>query len=58
MSIYKVIGRPSAGSLIAEFLLTEAKQKYEFKFIAPEECNETEFLKLQPFGKIPVIVLS
>ena len=56
MSIYKVIGRPSAGSLIAEFLLTEAKQKYEFKFISPEECNETEFLKLQPFGKIPVLV--
>ena len=29
MSIYKVIGRPSAGSLIAEFLLTEAQQNYD-----------------------------
>ena len=56
MSIYKVIGRPSAGSLIAEFLLTEAKQKYEFKYISPEECKETDFLKVQPFGKIPVLI--
>ena len=56
MSIYKVIGRPAAGSLIAEFLLTEAKQKYEFKYISPEECKETDFLKVQPFGKIPVLI--
>ena len=56
MSIYKVIGRPGTGSLIAEFLLTEVKEKYEFKFVSSEECNKSDFLALQPFGKVPVLI--
>ena len=33
-----------------------SKEEYEFKLISPEECKEPDFLKLQPFGKIPVLI--
>ena len=56
MKKYIVIGRPRAGSLIAEFLLTAAKVEYEFKNISIEEAQQNEFKSISPFSKIPVLV--
>ena len=41
MKKYVVIGRPRAGSLIAEFLLTAANVEYEFKNISIEAVSYT-----------------
>jgi len=56
MKKYVVIGRPRAGSLIAEFLLTAANVEYEFKNISIEEAQQDEFKSISPFSKIPVLV--
>ena len=56
MKKYIVIGRPRAGSLIAEFLLTAANVEYEFKNISIEEAQQNEFKSISPFSKIPVLV--
>ena len=56
MKKYIVIGRPRAGSLIAEFLLTAANVEYEFKNISIEEAQLDEFKSISPFSKIPVLV--
>ena len=56
MKKYMVIGRPRAGSLIAEFLLTAANVEYEFKNISIEEAEQDEFKSISPFSKIPVLV--
>ena len=56
MKKYIVMGRPRAGSLIAEFLLTAAKVEYEFKNISIEEAEQDEFKSISPFSKIPVLV--
>ena len=54
MNKYVVIGRPRAGSLIAEFLLTAASIEYEFKNITIEDAQNEEFKTISPFSKIPV----
>ena len=56
MKKYVVIGRPRAGSLIAEFLLTAANVEYEFKNISIEEAQQDEFKSISPFSKIPAII--
>ena len=56
MKKYIVMGRPRAGSLIAEFLLTAANVEYEFKNISIEEAEQDEFKSISPFSKIPVLV--
>ena len=56
MKKYIVMGRPRAGSLIAEFLLTAAKVEYESKNISIEEAEQDEFKSISPFSKIPVLV--
>jgi glutathione S-transferase len=53
--MYKVYGRPFAGSLIGEFLLTEANVDYQFIKIDYETSKKNEFLKKSPMGKIPVL---
>ena len=55
MNKYVVIGRPRAGSLIAEFLLTAASVEYEFKNITIEDAQKEEFKTISPFSKIPVL---
>ena len=56
MNKYVVIGRPKAGSLIAEFLLTAANVEYEFKNISIDEAKQEDFKRMSPFSKIPVLV--
>ena len=53
--MYKVYGRSFAGSLIAEFLLSEANEKYEFIKVDYDASKQDEFLKKNPLGKIPVL---
>lgn len=53
--MYKVYGRPFAGSLIAEFLLNEADADYEFIKVDYESSKKDDFLKKSPMGKIPVL---
>ena len=55
MNKYVVIGRPRAGSLIAEFLLTAANVEYEFKNITIEDAQKDNFKTISPFSKIPVL---
>ena len=56
MNKYVVIGRPRAGSLIAEFLLSAANVEYEFKNISIDEAQQENFKRMSPFSKIPVLV--
>ena len=56
MKKYLVIGRPRAGSLIAEFLLSAANVEYEFKNISIDEAQQEDFKQTSPFSKIPVLV--
>ena len=56
MNKYLVIGRPRAGSLIAEFLLSAANVEYEFKNISIDEAQQEDFKRMSPFSKIPVLV--
>ena len=56
MNKYVVIGRPRAGSLIAEFLLSAANVEYEFKNISIDEAQQEDFKQMSPFSKIPVLV--
>ena len=51
-----VMGRPRAGSLIAEFLLTAANVEYEFKNISIDEAQQEDFKRTSPFSKIPVLL--
>ena len=51
-----MIGRPRTGSLIAEFLLTDANVDYEFKNISIDEAQQDDFKRISPFSKIPVLV--
>lgn len=56
MGIYQILGRPGAGSLIGEFLLTDVGQKYQFVLVSQDYTKSGEYLKVQPFGKIPVLI--
>lgn len=58
MNKYVVIGRPRAGSLIAEFLLTAANVEYEFKNITVEDAQKDKFKTISPFSKNTCITLS
>ena len=56
MGQYKIVGRPGAGSLIAEFLFREANVEYEIFFPAPDEVRNSDFYAPNPLGRIPVLI--
>lgn len=56
MQRYQIIGKAGAGSLIAEFLLREAGQEYDVTFLSREEIAQPELRRLNPLGKIPVLI--
>ena len=56
MQRYQIIGKAGAGSLIAEFLLREAGQDYDIRFLSREEIAQPELRILNPLGKIPVLI--
>ena len=53
--MYKVYGRPFAGSLIAEFLLNEVDADYEFIKVDYENSKKDDFLKSCAFSKIVTV---
>lgn len=55
-SKYKIIGRSGAGSLIAEFLLSEAGVEYEITFTDLKNLNSENSLLAHPQGKIPILI--
>ena len=52
MAGYHIYGRPFAGSLIAEFLLTEVGEDYTISFPDKEERQSATFRAFSPLGKI------
>ena len=56
MTAYHIYGRPFAGSLIAEFLLTAAGQAYSISFPDTAERQTLDFLAKNPTGRIPVLI--
>ena len=56
MSRYHIVGRAGAGSLIAEFLLTEADVEYDISFPDPAEVRAPGFHAANPLGRIPVLI--
>ena len=56
MAKYQIMGRPLAGSFFAECLLHEAGVDYEFVWISNTHSKKDEFAKVNPMGKIPVLV--
>ena len=56
MTDYHIYGRPFAGSLIAEFLLTAADCPYTISFPDETERKTAQFLAKNPTGRIPVLV--
>ena len=55
MAGYHIYGRPFAGSLIAEFLLTEVGEDYTISFPDKEERQSAAFRAFSPLGKIPAL---
>lgn len=56
MADYHIYGRPFAGSLIAEFLLTMAECPYTISFPDDAERRSPDFLAMNPLGRIPVLL--
>lgn len=56
MTEYHIHGRPFAGSLIAEFLLTAKDCAYTISFPDEAERQTPDFLAKNPTGRIPVLV--
>ena len=56
MTEYHIYGRPFAGSLIAEFLLTAKDCAYTISFPDEAERQTPDFLAKNPTGRIPVLV--
>ena len=53
---YKIIGRPGAGSLIAEFLLEELAVPYEIQFVNLGDKQIFKFESHHPQGRIPLLI--
>ena len=53
---YKILGRSGAGSLIAEFLLSEINVKYSIVFLNPRESKIDDLYVKHPLGKIPTLI--
>ena len=56
MDKYKILGRPGAGSLIPEFLLTELGVGYGIDFSKPTDLSDLSNERFNPLGRIPVLI--
>ena len=56
MTKYHIIGRPGAGSLIAEFLFRELNIEYDISFPSMIEVKSSDFYASSPLGRIPVLI--
>jgi Glutathione S-transferase len=55
-SLYKIVGRSGAGSLIVEFLFSEIGVHYEIIFTDPKEFKNCNFALTHPLGRIPILI--
>ena len=56
MKKYTLYGRSGAGSLIVEFLLTQANIAYDVEYPDDETRKSDAFRALNPLGRIPVLI--
>ncbi len=55
--MYKLIGRKGSGSIGPHFALEELGVPYSFTHVEKEHLASPEFLKLNPMGRVPALVL-
>ena len=55
---YKILGRPWAGSLIAEFLFREIGVNYDISFVDSNDLTNNDIKSEHPQGKIPTLICS
>ena len=55
---YKILGRPWAGSLIAEFLFHEIGVNYDIFFVDSNDLTNNDIKSEHPQGKIPTLICS
>ena len=55
--MYKLIGRKGSGSMAPHLALEELGVPYTVTFVEREHLSTPEFLKLNPMGRVPALVL-
>lgn len=55
--MYKLIGRKGSGSMAPHLALEELGVPYTITFVEREHLSTPEFLKLNPMGRVPALVL-
>lgn len=55
--MYTLLGRRGAGSLGPHLVLEELGVPYTFKHVEKEETKTPQFLRLNPMGRIPALIL-
>jgi glutathione S-transferase len=55
--MYKLIGRRGSGSMGPHFALEELGVPYSFTHVEQEHLTSPEFLKLNPMGRVPALIL-
>ena len=56
MSQYTIFGRGKSGSYFVECLLQKANVDYKFETVSYEETKNSDFLKVNPLARTPVLV--
>jgi glutathione S-transferase len=56
MSQYTIFGRGKSGSYFVECLLQKANVDYKFETVSYEETKKSDFLKVNPLARTPVLV--
>lgn len=55
--MYKLIGRKGSGSIGPHFVLEELGVPYSFTHVEKEHLQSPEFLKINPMGRVPALIL-
>lgn len=55
--MYKLYGRPGAGSMAPQLVMEELKIGYDLVFVDPAFMKSAEFLKINPNGRVPALIL-
>jgi glutathione S-transferase len=56
-NVYKLYGRPNAGSLALQIVLEEIGAPYELSWVGKAPAEAEAFRKINPTGRIPALVL-
>lgn len=55
--MYKLYGRPGTGSMAPQMVMEELKIGYDLVFVDPTFMNSAEFLRINPNGRVPALIL-